>query len=361
MRHGKYGKIMNDWNFYKDKKVFVTGHTGFVGSWLCHVLLGLGAKVSGYALEPPTNPNLFTICDLDNRMDSFIGDIRDLGKLKDELRNGNPDMVFHLAAQPIVLESYVAPYNTYEVNVMGTINLLESIRTLDLPIKSVVNVTTDKVYYNHDSGSGFQEEDPLDGFDPYSNSKSCSELVTHCYKNSFFEPNGVAVSTARAGNIIGGGDFAPNRIMPDCIKAAQLGEPIVVRNPGSIRPYQHVLESVFAYLLIGQQQYQTPEVAGYYNIGPDEQDCKSTGEITTLFCNYWGGGQTWIDKSQGTSLHESSYLKLNCEKMKNTFGWHPRWDAKTAIEKTVDWTKTYASGGDITPTMNQQIAAFLKG
>jgi CDP-glucose 4,6-dehydratase len=351
---------MFDAEFFRDKKVLVTGHTGFVGSWMCHVLVGLGAQVSGYALQPSTNPNLFTICGLEDKMDSTIGDIRDYEMLNNKVLDAGGEIIFHLAAQPIVRESYLNPRETYETNVMGTVNLLECIRIAKRPPLSVVNVTTDKVYQNNENQVGFAESDPLDGFDPYSNSKSCSELVTHSYKNSFFDPMGIPISTARAGNIIGGGDFAKDRILPDCIRAAQNREPIIVRNPHSIRPYQHVLETVFAYLLIAQKQYSHLKYADYYNIGPDENDCQNTAEIATLFCKHWGDGQVWETKPMATLSHEASYLKLNCTKIKDTFGWRPHWKVDTAIAKTVEWSKVYAAGGDVVGTMNQQIAEFLK-
>ncbi len=231
---------MIDFNFYKYKKVLVTGHTGFKGTWLCKILINAGANVTGYSLIPLTNPNLFYICGIENKMTSIIGDIRNLDKLKEVFKEVQPEIILHLAAQPIVRESYKNPVYTYETNVMGSVNMLECIR-LNSCVKSFLNVTTDKVYQNNEWEWGYRENEPLDGFDPYSNSKSCSELVTHSYKNSFFKDNRVAISTARAGNVIGGGDFANDRIIPDCIRAAEKKEDIIVRNPHSTRPYQHVL------------------------------------------------------------------------------------------------------------------------
>ena len=242
-----------DINFYRGKKVFVTGHTGFKGSWLCKILSNAGAQVTGYSLEPPTNPSLFEIAGIENDVVSVIGDIRDLKSLKAAFDEAQPEIVLHLAAQPIVLDSYKDPAYTYETNVMGTVNILECVRNSDC-VKSFLNVTTDKVYLNKEWPWGYRENEELDGFDPYSNSKSCSELVTHSYKNSFFENRKTAISTARAGNVIGGGDFANNRIIPDCVRAAQKGENIIVRNASSTRPYQHVLEPLFAYLLIAMRQ-----------------------------------------------------------------------------------------------------------
>lgn len=240
---------MMDMEFYRGKRVLVTGHTGFKGSWLCKVLANAGAIVTGYSLEPPTEPNLFKISGIEQKMRSIIGDIRDLARLKEAFQEAQPDIVFHLAAQPIVRDSYKDPVYTYETNVMGTVNVCECVR-MNTCVKSFLNVTTDKVYHNREWEWGYRETDPLDGYDPYSNSKSCSELVTSSYINSFFNNMDVAVSTARAGNVIGGGDFANDRIIPDCIRAAQKRENIIVRNPYSTRPYQHVLEPLAAYLRI---------------------------------------------------------------------------------------------------------------
>ena len=249
--------------FYKGKKVLVTGHTGFKGTWLCEMLAKVGADVTGYALMPLTETNLFSLCGTENKIYSVIGDIRDYGRLKKVFEEVRPEIVFHLAAQPLVRESYLNPRYTYETNVMGTVNICECIRECG-GVRSFLNVTTDKVYKNNEWEWGYRENEPLDGFDPYSNSKSCSELVTHSYINSFFNEIGVAVSTARAGNVIGGGDFAQDRIVPDCIRAAQTHRDIIVRNPHSIRPYQHVLEPLFAYLMIAQKQYQDYDYAVYH-------------------------------------------------------------------------------------------------
>lgn len=244
-----------DFNFYKGKKVLVTGHTGFKGAWLCRILLGLGAEVTGYALEPPTDPELFGLLDLEKNMNSVKGDIRDLSRLSGVLKETQPEIVLHLAAQPIVRESYANPVYTYETNVMGTVNILEAVRNAG-SVASFLNVTTDKVYKNNEWEWGYRETDELDGYDPYSNSKSCSELVTHSYEKAFLKEAGIAVSTARAGNVIGGGDFAVDRIIPDCVRAMADGREIAVRNPHSTRPYQHVLEPLGAYLMIAGVQYQ---------------------------------------------------------------------------------------------------------
>ena len=252
-------------DFFNGKKVFITGHTGFKGTWLCRILINAGATVTGFSAEPPTDPNLFSIADIEPHITSVIGDVRDMSALKRAFDQAEPDIVLHLAAQPIVRDSYKDPVYTYETNVMGTVNLLECVRTAKNPPKSVVNITTDKVYKNNEWAWGYREDEPLDGYDPYSNSKSCSELVTHSYKVSFLDEMGIAVSTARAGNVIGGGDFANDRIIPDCVRAAEKKEIIAVRNPYSTRPYQHVLEPLAVYLTIAERQYENQKYAGYYN------------------------------------------------------------------------------------------------
>ncbi len=347
-----------DLNFYKDKKVLVTGHTGFKGSWLCKILINAGAKVTGYSTNPPTTPSLFEIIDLKSKMKSVIADIRDFDTLKKTFDEVQPEIVLHLAAQPIVRDSYKDPKYTYETNVMGTVNILECVRLTD-SVKSFLNVTTDKVYKNNEWEWGYRENEPLDGFDPYSNSKSCSELVTHSYKNSFFNDKKVAISTARAGNVIGGGDFANDRIIPDCVRSAIAKQDIIVRNPHSTRPYQHVLEPLFAYLMIAQKQYEDIKYADYYNVGPDDCDCFTTGNIVDLFVKYWQNDLKWINKHDG-GPHEANFLKLDCSKLKTTFGWSPRWNLPKAIEKTVQWVKCWNSNGDIDQCMNSQIEEFFK-
>lgn len=344
--------------FYKGKKVLITGHTGFKGTWLCRMLINAGAAVSGYALEPPTEPNLFDIADVKDKMHSYIGDIRDRDHLMEVFDKEQPEIVLHLAAQPIVRESYKDPGYTYETNVMGTVNICECVR-LHPCVKSFLNVTTDKVYHNNEWVWGYRENEPLDGFDPYSNSKSCSELVTHSYKNSFFTDGRVAVSTARAGNVIGGGDFAKDRIIPDCVRAAEKHEDIIVRNPYSTRPYQHVLEPLYAYLMIAAKQYQDIKYADYYNVGPDDRDCFQTGALVDLFVKHWGEGLKWLNKSDG-GPHEANFLKLDCSKLKATFNWHPHWDLDKAIEKVVEWSKCWLDGGDIPACMDKEIEEFLR-
>lgn len=346
-----------DLSFYQGKKVFVTGHTGFKGSWLCRMLAGAGASVTGFSLEPPTEPSLFRIAGIENDVRSVIGDVRDMAALKAAFDEAQPEIVLHLAAQPIVRESYRNPAYTYETNVMGTVHLLECVRNSST-VRSFLNVTTDKVYRNREWPWGYRENDELDGFDPYSNSKSCSELVTHSYRNSFFADGRVAVSTARAGNVIGGGDFASDRIIPDCIRAAEKGEPIAVRNPYSTRPYQHVLEPLYAYLMIAARQMQDGRCAGYYNVGPDDADCFQTGALVELFVRQWGEGMKWIDRSDG-GPHEAGFLKLDCSLLKSTFGWKPRWNLETAVAMTVEWSKIWLAGGDARACMDRQIQAFL--
>ena len=346
-----------DLSFYKGKKVLVTGHTGFKGTWLCRILINAGAQVTGYSLNPPTEPNLFSMADVESRMNSVIGDIRDLDHLKKVFEQTQPEIVLHLAAQPIVRDSYKDPVYTYETNVMGTVNICECVR-LNPCVKSFLNVTTDKVYKNNEWEWGYRENEPLDGFDPYSNSKSCSELVTHSYINSFFDNMNLAVSTARAGNVIGGGDFANDRIVPDCVRAAIEGKDIIVRNPHSTRPYQHVLEPLAAYLIIAQKQFEDKKYAGFYNVGPDETDCVTTGNLVDTFCAKWGEGIKWIDRYDG-GPHEANFLKLDCSKLKTTFGWKPRWNFDTAIEKSVEWSKVYAEGGDVVACMDKEIEEFF--
>ncbi|MBR7000811.1 MAG: CDP-glucose 4,6-dehydratase [Lachnospiraceae bacterium] len=348
-----------DLGFYKGKKVLVTGHTGFKGSWMCTVLANAGAEVIGYSSCSKTEERLFDLCGVKNQITHIKGDVRDLEHLLAVFREYRPEIVIHMAAQPIVRESYRDPVGTYSTNVMGTVNICEAVRSTD-SVKSFLNVTTDKVYENKEWEWGYRENEPLDGYDPYSNSKSCSELVTHSYKNSFFSDGRVAVSTARAGNVIGGGDFADDRIIPDCIRAAIKHEDIVVRNPYSTRPYQHVLEPVFAYLMIAAKQYEDGRYASWYNVGPNDHDCFQTGALVDLFVKHWGEGMKWINRYDG-GPHEANFLKLDCSKLKTTFDWKPRWNLETAIEKVVEWSKEWAAGKDVRPVMDKQIREYLEG
>lgn len=354
---------MFDVKFYRGKKIFLTGHTGFKGAWMSRLLYLAGAEVVGYALDAPTNPSLFHLCHLDRDMKSVIGDIRDRDKLYKVFEKEKPDIVIHMAAQPIVRDSYKEPAYTYEVNVMGTVNILECVRRSSC-VKSFLNVTTDKVYLNKEWTWGYRENEELNGYDPYSNSKSCSELVTSSYKNSFFQDGNVAISTARAGNVIGGGDFANDRIIPDCIRAVEAGERIIVRNPYSTRPYEHVLEPIVAYLTIAEAQYENISLSGSYNVGPNEEDCWTTGDLVSLFCSKWnqktGNEITWENVYDG-GPHEANFLKLDCSKLKSTLGWKPTWNVETAMEKIVEWSQEYLTGGNILKCMDKQIQDFLSG
>ncbi len=346
-------------DFYKNKRVLITGHTGFKGAWLCKMLADAGAVVSGYALEPPTEPSLFELAGIGSLVKSYIGDIRDFDALYAVFEAEQPEIVFHLAAQPIVRESYKNPRYTYETNVMGTVNVCECVRLCG-SVKSFLNVTTDKVYENADLNTAFTENMKLDGFDPYSNSKSCSELVTHSYIKSFFNDAKIAVSTARAGNVIGGGDFAADRLIPDCVRAAQANTDIIIRNPYSTRPFQHVLEPLKIYLTIAAEQYADFTKCGFYNVGPDECDCRTTGELADLFCKYWGEGLMWVNVCEQNAPHEAAFLRLDTSLIKKTFGYAPVWSVENAVQKTVEWTKAWLGGEDIQAVMQAQIKEFLK-
>lgn len=371
---------------YKGKKVLITGNTGFKGSWLTKILLNAGAVVAGYALEPLTEANLFSSAGLNVEQSLYqkYGDIRNLDMIKNVFREFKPEIVFHLAAQPIVRDSYRDPVGTYSTNVMGTVHICECIRLSNIPIsegglkssgwdgvKSFLNVTTDKVYKNYAWEYGYREEDPLDGYDPYSNSKSCSELVTHSYKASFFTGDKTAISTARAGNVIGGGDFSNDRIIPDCIrtiKAAVNRESknaeIQVRNPYSTRPYQHVLEPLFAYLTIAIMQYENKSFEGYYNVGPDDKDCVTNGRLVDIFCKKWNEEEqsivaSWKNIAEKNAPHEDTFLKLDCSRIKAKFGWMPRWHIEKAVEEVIQWTRVWMNGGDIAAEMDREIEEYI--
>lgn len=347
-----------DLDFYRGKKVLLTGHTGFKGSWMSVMLVNAGADVIGFSSCSKTETRLFDICGIKDQITHIKGDMRDIEHLLEVFKTYQPEIVIHMAAQPIVRDSYKDPVGTYSTNVMGTVNICEAVRQTE-SIRSFLNVTTDKVYENKEWEWGYRENEPLDGYDPYSNSKSCSELVTHSYKNSFFTDGRVAVSTARAGNVIGGGDFANDRIIPDCIRAAVEGKDIIVRNPFSTRPYQHVLEPVYAYLMIAAKQYEDHRYASWYNVGPDDQDCFQTGALVDLFVKHWGEGLKWINQYDG-GPHEANFLKLDCSKLKSTFGWKPHWNLENAIEKVVEWSKVWQAGEDVRPVMDKQIKEFLE-
>ena len=353
--------------FYSGKRVLVTGHTGFKGSWLSLILKILGAEVYGYSLDAPTEPSLFDILELKEQIHSEIGDIRDYEHLKDFFEEARPQVVLHLAAQPIVRTSYEFPRETYETNVMGTVNLLECIRNYNLSHKdkiiSCLNVTTDKVYENNDlENHAFKEDEKLDGYDPYSNSKSCSELVTHSYKKSFFDlkdGNGTLVSTARAGNVIGGGDFAKDRIIPDCVRDTVSGRMIHVRNPYSTRPYQHVLEPLYVYLVIAMRQVSEPELSGCYNVGPDEADAITTGELADKFTAFWGDDAKWHTEAELNAPHEAAFLKLDTTRLKEKFAWEPVWHVDDAVRQTVRWYRAWYDKEDMNLFTRKQIEEFL--
>ncbi len=345
-------------SFYKGKKVLITGHTGFKGSWMSVVLVNAGAEVIGYSSCSKEEERLFDICGVKEQITHIKGDVRDLQHLLEVFKTYQPEIVIHMAAQPLVRLSYEEPVDTYSTNVMGTVNVCEAIRRTS-SVCSFLNVTTDKVYKNNEWEWGYRENDPLDGYDPYSNSKSCSELVTHSYKNSFFTDDRVAISTARAGNVIGGGDFANDRIIPDCVRSAVEHRDIIVRNPYSTRPYQHVLEPICAYLMIAVEQYKNSKYSGWYNVGPNDQDCFQTGALVDLFVKHWGEGLKWINKYDG-GPHEANFLKLDCSKLKTTFGWSPRWNLDTAVEKVVEWSKAWVAGESVRAVMDKQIDEFLE-
>lgn len=371
-------------NFYRGKNVLVTGHTGFKGTWMCSVLGLLGANVVGYALSPElssenSSDNMFEICEMGRHVNSIIGDIRDRDYLLRVFKKEKPDIVIHMAAQPIVRESYRIPVETYEINVMGTVNVLECIRKTE-SVKSLINVTTDKVYRNEERKQGYKENEYLDGYDPYSNSKSCSELVTSSYRNSFFintkeltsnifemAPSvdgfrACALSTCRAGNVIGGGDFAKERIIPDCVRAVKNNKKIIVRNPSSIRPYQHVLEPVVLYLELAMYQCLNPSLSGAYNIGPEEKDCIPTGVLVDMFISEWNAknqaNNVWISTNK-VGPHEAEVLKLDCTKIKTELGWKPRWALEECMKMLVEWYSEWAVGKNMYDVTRRQIEEYF--
>jgi CDP-glucose 4,6-dehydratase len=353
-----------DKEFWKGKKVFLTGHTGFKGSWMCLWLHSLGAQVFGYALQPPTDPSLFELCALDKIVQSTIADIRERNALIEAMRSARPEIVIHMAAQPLVRDSYKIPVETYEINVMGTVNLFEAVRSCKT-VRAVINVTTDKCYENKEWVWGYRENEPLGGYDPYSNSKACSELVTSSYRSSYFNPkeyasHGVAIASARAGNVIGGGDWATDRLIPDCIRAVLKNEKVKIRNPQAIRPWQHVLEPLSGYLTLAQKLYEDgPRYAGAWNFGPDDSDAKPVEWIVKNLCAKWGNQASYeIDK--GDHPHEAYYLKLDCSKAQTELGWHPRWDLDRAIDSIIGWTRIYAQRGDVGKVCLEQIGQYSK-
>ena len=352
-------RTMDELSFYKDKRVLLTGHTGFKGMWLSLLLLRAGAEVTGFSLDAPTEGGQEALRRLGilKEIRDVRGDVRDLAVLQHAFREARPEVVFHLAAQPIVRESYRQPVDTFAANVMGTVNILECIRTSDT-VRSALIVTTDKVYENKEWAWGYRENEPLMGYDPYSASKSCAELAVYSYRQSFLAAQDVRVSTARAGNVIGGGDFAPDRIIPDCIRAAVCGQTIDIRNPHSTRPYQHVLEPLSVYLTIAARQTADASIVGAWNVGPDDADCVTTGELADIFCRAWGDGVRWQTHADG-GPHEAHFLKLDCSKIKSELGWKPRWHIAEAVEKTVEWAKAWGLGADMRALSEKQIEQFF--
>lgn len=350
--------------FYRGKSVLITGHTGFKGSWLALWLTQLGARVTGYALPPPTDPSLYDLGGIDRLVTSVIADIRDAGALTRTLQAAAPEIIFHLAAQPLVRASYQQPVETYAVNVMGAVNLLEAVRSCP-GVKAVVNVTTDKCYQNREDNRAFREDDALGGYDPYSSSKACSEIVTAAYRASFFNPerfagHGVALATVRAGNVIGGGDWAADRLVPDCVRAFLAGKKIAIRNPSAVRPWQHVLEPLAGYLRLAQRLVeQGPRFAGAWNFGPRDEDAQPVEWIVRKLCAEWGPEASYA-VDQGEHPHEAHYLKLDWSKARAELAWHPQWNLEQAIRKTIEWTKAYQRHEDLRAVCLRQIEEYTE-
>jgi len=331
-----------DRNFWKGKKVFITGHTGFKGGWLSIWLAESGAKVTGYSLKPETNPSLFKSCSIEKKINSIIGDVRDEKKLKKTILEAEPDIVFHLASQPLVLKSYENPVETYEINLMGTVNILNAMRDIS-SVKAFINVTSDKCYANDENLKAFKENDSMGGYDPYSSSKACSELITAAYRSSFFK-NIVAIATARAGNVIGGGDWAENRIIPDFIKKIQQKQKLVIRNPESIRPWQFVLEPLNGYLMLAEKLFQNSlDYAESWNFGPNKKDDKTVEWLISKFDKEYGdgNGNSFQIVSSKESIHESKYLKLDCSKSIGRLNWSPKLSIEKSISMTCDWYRNF--------------------
>ena len=353
-----------DFSFWKNKQVLITGHTGFKGSWLCLLLNKLGANVFGYALSPPTKPSLYLKANIDQFITSNIGDVRDYENLARVLNKYQPEIIIHMAAQPLVRDSYKIPIETYSTNVMGTIHVLEACRNTP-SVKAVINVTTDKCYENKEWHWGYRENEPMGGYDPYSNSKACSELVTTSYRNSYFNSknyskHGVALASARAGNVIGGGDWANDRLIPDFIRAITQNEKVKIRNPQAIRPWQHVLEPLSGYLLLAQKLYTEGSLyAEGWNFGPEDSDAKNVLWIIKKICALWGENASFqIDSSKNT--HEANYLKLDCSKAKARLGWFPKWDIETTLNHIVDWNKAYLKSDDIRTRTEKEISLYFQ-
>ncbi|MBL8506405.1 MAG: CDP-glucose 4,6-dehydratase [Methylobacillus glycogenes] len=348
--------------FWRGKRVFLTGHTGFKGSWLSLWLQSMGAELSGFALTPPTEPSLFEIAKVGEGMRSYTGDIRDIEALQAALIESRPEIVIHMAAQPLVRYSYDHPVETYATNVMGTIHLLESLRKLDT-VRAIVNVTTDKCYENKEWAWGYREHEPMGGYDPYSNSKACAELVTSAYRSSFFNPesyadHGVALASARAGNVIGGGDWAKDRLIPDIINAFSQGRTVSIRNPQAIRPWQHVMEPLRGYLMLAERLYeQGAAFAEGWNFGPNDIDAKPVEWIVRKLADKWGTGASW-KVEHDAALHEANYLKLDISKARAQLGWEPQLNLDAALGLIVDWYRGYNNQTDMRALVLQQLAMY---
>jgi CDP-glucose 4,6-dehydratase len=343
--------------FWKDKRVFLTGHTGFKGSWLSLWLQSIGAVVHGLSLKPPTDPALYHVANIDAEMHSVIGDIRDYQTVLAAMRACQPEVIIHMAAQPLVRHSYEAPLETYETNVMGTLHVLEAARAVG-SAKAIVNVTTDKCYENKEWVWGYRENEAMGGYDPYSNSKSCAELVTTAYRQSFFQHTNIALGSARSGNVIGGGDWAADRLVPDVLRAFEDSRPVVIRNPHSTRPWQHVLEPLSGYLLLAEHLYHEGQrFAEGWNFGPNDDDARPVQWIVERMAEKWGAGATW-QLDGGNNPHEATSLKLDISKAKKGLGWQPRWGLSTALEKTAEWHQAWASKADMRAKCLEQIAEY---
>lgn len=348
--------------FWAGKTVLVTGHTGFKGSWLSLWLQSLRSKVIGYALPPPTNPSLFEVANVANGLTSITADLRDFSPLLEVMRQYQPEIIIHMAAQSLVRHSYINPIETYSTNVMGTVHVLEAARQTG-SVKVLINVTSDKCYENQEWHWGYRENEKLGGFDPYSNSKACAELVTAAYRNSYFSaaehaPHGIALASARAGNVIGGGDWAEDRLIPDIMRAILNGKPVLLRHPHAVRPWQHVLEPLGGYLLLAQELWKHgPLFAEAWNFGPDEQDAKPVSWIAGRLTEMWGTDTTWLLDSV-KQMHEAHYLKLDCSKAKARLGWQPKWNLSQALEAIVAWYRAYQAQENMRDIMLKQITIF---
>ena len=344
-------------DFWKDKRVFLTGHTGFKGSWLSLWLQSLGATLRGLSLEPPTEPALFNVAHVANGMEHCIGDIRDFSTVKKQFAEFKPEIVIHMAAQPLVRLSYEQPIETYATNVMGTVHVLEAARRAG-SVKAIVNVTTDKCYENREWVWGYRENEPMGGHDPYSNSKGCAELVSSAYRKSFFNDSEIGMATARAGNVIGGGDWAKDRLVPDILRALQAGESVLIRNPHAIRPWQHVLEPLSGYLLLTESLYIQDQVnAEGWNFGPRDEDARPVQWIVEHLCADWGGGASWT-LQPGSHPHEANFLKLDISKARQRLQWQPKWSLEIALQKITEWHKAWLQGQDMRMFCLDQITQY---